>query len=174
VNEYQESLISNSLIENEEFYDTVSQMTNANSLLLRRKSKRKSFNSRTGLLSKSSNMIKSKLVSPFVQVNYNEVNSLKPLYERIKPRQRRTRILKRPTDQSSLKMLKDLLKNASGKDLSKIPMLKSIPCSSSGAFGVLWCPWYKNVQSAFNKIMLNTVENVIFKITTLDKTIFAQ
>jgi len=118
VNENQESLISNSLIENDEFYDTVSQMTNANSLLLRRKSKRKSFNSRTSLLSKSPNMIKSKLVSPFVQVNYNEVSSLEPLYERIKSRQRRTEILRRPTDQSSLKMLKDLLKNAIGKDLS--------------------------------------------------------
>jgi hypothetical protein len=125
VNENQESLISNSLIENDEFYDTVSQMTNANSLLLRRKSKRKSFNSRTSLLSKSPNMIKSKLVSPFVQVNYNEVSSLEPLYERIKSRQRRTEILRRPADQSSLKMLKDLLKNAIGKDLSKIPM----PCN---------------------------------------------
>ena len=127
VNENQESLISNSLIENDEFYDTVSQMTNANSFLLRRKSKRKRFNSRTSLLSKSPNMIKSKLVSPFVQVNYNEVSSLEPLYERIKSRQRRTEILKRPTDQSSIKMLKDLLKNAIGKDLSKIPM----PCNFS-------------------------------------------
>ena len=127
LNEYQESLISNSLIENDEFYDTVSQMTNANSFLLRRKSKRKRFNSRTSLLSKSPNMIKSKLVSPFVQVNYNEVSSLEPLYERIKSRQRRTEILKRPTDQSSIKMLKDLLKNAIGKDLSKIPM----PCNFS-------------------------------------------
>jgi hypothetical protein len=127
INEDQESLISNSLNENEEFYDTISQMTNENSLLLRRKSKRKSFNSRIGLLSKSPNMIESKQGSPLVQVNYNEISSLKPLYEQIKPRQRRTRILKRPTDQSNLKMLKDLLKNASGKDLSKIPM----PCNFS-------------------------------------------
>ena len=142
MNENQESLISNSLIENDEFYDTVSQMTNANSLLLRRKSKRKSFNSRTSLLSKSPNMIKSKLVSPFVQVNYNEVSSLEPLYERIKSRQRRTEILRRPADQSSLKMLKDLLKNAIGKDLSKIPM----PCNFSEPLSYLQRQFFCHIQ----------------------------
>ena len=72
-------------------------------------------------------MITSNFEHSIGKINYNDINSLKPLYTQVKPRQRRSTVPKRPTDQSSLKMLKDLLKNASGKDLSKIPM----PCNFS-------------------------------------------
>jgi hypothetical protein len=133
LNEDQESLISGlnvlsgSFNENEKYFDAVSQTTQINSVIIKRNSYRNTYNSQISQVSNNSKTIVPTLVHPSVEVNYNEVSSLKPLYERIKPRQRRTRILKRPTDQSSLKMLKDLLKNASGKDLSKIPM----PCNFS-------------------------------------------
>ena len=98
-------------------------MTDSNLTFLKNKSNR---NTLTNSLTNSI-MVMPNLVLPIEKINYNDINSLKPLYAQVKPKQRRTRILKRPTDQSSLKMLKDLLKNASGKDLSKIPM----PCNFS-------------------------------------------
>ena len=128
LNEDQESLLSNlynfneSLNENDKYFDAISHLSTTNSFRHNNKPMRNTLNSVT-----SSSMIIPNMITNNQRINYNDINGLKPLYIQVKPRQRRSTVPKRPTDQSSLKMLKDLLKNASGKDLSKIPM----PCNFS-------------------------------------------
>ena len=122
----------NPKLDSEHYYDTVSHLTTnsafaknmiSNQIHLTNTRLDSERNIRLSLSSRGPN-----LISPIERINYNDINALKLMTRIAKtPRQRRTSIPARPTDQSSFKMLKDILRNASGKDLSKIPM----PCNFS-------------------------------------------
>ena len=125
---------TDSKIENDNYYDTVSHLT-TNSALLHNKVTRR-VNSTSNSTSNTTNRPESErnsrlnsTLQPTLHevINYNDIKTMGSVKESREIRQRRNTIAPRPTDKSSFKMLKDLLKNAAGKDLSKMP----IPCNFS-------------------------------------------
>ena len=114
-------------IQNEDFFDTMSHFSFRSSV--RRK---KSYSSNSSQKTLTNHRRISDLVynidtavnSPNM-LNYNDINSLKGIKR--KTIKRRTKIPPRPNEVLNFEVIKKLLKNCIGKDLSRIP----VPCNFS-------------------------------------------
>ena len=115
---------------NEDFFDTVSHFSNRSTLssfpVKRKLSKNSSEKVKSIIRNDPNNNRNEHLKGSFdYQVNSNDLNTISIINR--KQIERRSKILSRPNETFNFELAKKILKNAIGKDLSKIP----VPCNFS-------------------------------------------
>ena len=129
-----ESLINKTLFSNksnnksnDNFFDTVSHFSVQSpfsSIRTKRKLEKNSYEKAKSRIRNNSER-SNNILNESLKVNFRDLNDLKNIKRN--PIQRRNKIMPRPNETMNFEIIKSILKNAIGKDLSKIP----IPCNFS-------------------------------------------